>query len=140
MKDSRPGAFGGIGLALAPLLKLSALASLPPERAMPAILLAASLGRWCLIPAGFRLLARPGAMGADFAAGLQRQALVFGTLPPLAGLVGKPGVLAYQQALYTGWSIVAIAHNRLNGVTGDVFGLIVEGAETTTLLAPLIEK
>ena len=69
MKDPRLGAFGGIGLALALLLKGAALASLAPERALLVLPLAASLGRWAILPAGFQPLARPGGMGADLAAG-----------------------------------------------------------------------
>ena len=60
MKDSRMGAFAGIGLTLTLLLKFSALASLLTDKAVPVILLAASLGRWFIIVAGFQPLARPG--------------------------------------------------------------------------------
>ena len=59
------GVFGGIGLFLALLLKMSALASMPTERVVPVIVLSATLGRWFLILAGFQPLARPGGMGAD---------------------------------------------------------------------------
>lgn len=74
MKDPHLGAFGAVGLGLALLLKFAALASLAPERAAPAILLAASLGRWAILPAGLQPLARPGGMGADFASGLRKSA------------------------------------------------------------------
>jgi adenosylcobinamide-GDP ribazoletransferase len=66
MKDSRMGAFGGIGMTLALILKVSTLASLPTEKAVPVILLAATLGRWFIILAGFQPLARPGGMGAEW--------------------------------------------------------------------------
>lgn len=84
MKDSRMGAFGGIGLFLILILKFSALASLPTGRAVPVILLATSLGRWLIPPAGFQPLARSGGMGADFALGLKKSSLFWG------GLLDRP--------------------------------------------------
>ena len=55
------GAFGVIGLILVLLLKASALASLTSATGF-AILLAASLARWCILPAGLLPLARPSGM------------------------------------------------------------------------------
>jgi adenosylcobinamide-GDP ribazoletransferase len=136
MKDSRLGAFGGIGLVLALLLKASALASLPADRAVPAILLAASLGRWFIILAGFQPLARPSGMGADYASGLSRSALVWGGLIPLALLLfsGVPGLLALGLAGIAVLVLLRFARARIGGVTGDVFGLVVEAVEILVLL------
>ena len=52
MKDPHLGAFGAMGLVLTLLLKFAALASLPSERTILAILLSASLGRWIILLAG----------------------------------------------------------------------------------------
>jgi adenosylcobinamide-GDP ribazoletransferase len=137
MKDPHLGAFGAIGLGLALLLKWAALASLPPARAALAILLAASLGRWAILLAGLQPLARPGGMGADFAAGLRQSALAWGALVPL-GLVfalGRHGFLAAALALLAAVGVLRFARARLGGVTGDVFGLLVEAVETVTLLS-----
>jgi len=136
MKDPHLGAFGAVGLGLALLLKFAALASLPPERAALAIVLAASLGRWAILPAGLQPLARPGGMGADFSAGLRRSALAWGALIPLAlaALNGLPGVLALAAALPAVYLLLRFARARIGGVTGDVFGLLVETVEILTLL------
>ncbi len=141
MKDPRLGTFGGTGLLLALLLKFAALSSLTVA-ASPGLFLAASLGRWCLLPAGFMPLARSGGnvpysgMGADFASGLRRGAIFVGAALPL-GLVivlGWPGVFAALAGLLAAASVLGLAKARINGVTGDVFGAVVEVAETAILL------
>lgn len=136
MKDSRLGAFGGIGLMLVLILKVSALASLPTDRAIPVILFAASLGRWAILPAGFQPLARPGGMGADFSSGLPKSALLWGGLIPLglAIVLGVQGMIALGLALLALYFILQFVRSRIGGVTGDVFGLIVEVTETLTLI------
>jgi adenosylcobinamide-GDP ribazoletransferase len=136
MKDSRMGAFAGIGLTLTLLLKFSALASLPTDKAVPVILLAASLGRWFIILAGFQPLARPGGMGADFSSGLRRSSLVWGGVIPigLAIYLGIPGVFSLGITFLVVFFILRFVRARIGGVTGDVFGLIVEIIETLTLI------
>ncbi len=136
MKDSRMGAFGGIGLILALMIKGSALASLPTEQAVPVILLAASLGRWFIILAGFQPLARAGGMGADFSSGLKKSSLFWGGLIPLALAIflGIQGILALGITSLGAFFILRFARARIGGITGDVFGLIVEAAEIITLV------
>jgi adenosylcobinamide-GDP ribazoletransferase len=136
MKDSRMGAFGGIGLFLILLLKFSALASLSTGRAVPVILLAASLGRWFIPLAGFQPLARAGGMGADFALGLKKSSLFWGGLIPLALAIylGVQGILALGITALGVFFILRFARARIGGVTGDVFGLIVEISETILLI------
>lgn len=144
MKDPRLGAFGGMGLGLALLLKFSALASLTPAT-LPSLLLATSLARWCILPAGLLPLAKPGGkvpaapagMGADFAAGLRKASLFWGGLIPLglALALGWSGLLALALGLLVALGVLMLAKNRLGGVTGDVFGLLVESVEIVVLMA-----
>jgi len=135
MKDPRLGAFGGIGLILVLLLKAAALATLTPASSF-GIILAASLARWCILPAGLMTLARPSGLGADFAAGFRRWHIFVGAIFPLglALALGTRGVIS----LLAGWVAAALvlwlAKSRINGVTGDVFGLVVEVVETVSLL------
>lgn len=136
MKDSRVGTFGAIGLTLVLALKISALVSLPPHRAVYVILLAASLGRWFILFAGFQPLARTGGMAADFASGLHRSALVYGGLIPLGlaialGVSAIPGLVVNFSAILL---ILRFSRVRIGGVTGDIFGLIVEISELITLI------
>ena len=115
MKDPHLGAFGAIGLGLALLLKFAALASLPPERAALAILLAASLGRWVILLAGFQPLANKTGMGADFTAGLRKSALAWGALIPLGlmALLGLPGLLAAALALLAALGLLRLARAQI---------------------------
>lgn len=136
MKDSRMGAFGGIGLFLILLLKFSVLASLPKGGAVPAILLAASLGRWFIPLAGFQPLARPEGMGADFTSGLKKSSLFWGGLIPFVFTIylGLHGLLAVGVTFLAVFFFLRFARIRIGGVTGDVFGLIVEVSETILLI------
>ncbi|MDZ4158513.1 MAG: adenosylcobinamide-GDP ribazoletransferase [Anaerolineaceae bacterium] len=136
MKDPRLGTFGGVGLVLTLLLKASLLSSLTISSS-PAILLAAVLARWCILPAGLLPLARPTGMGADFAAGLQRRALWLGAILPLgiSLALGLQGVLALMSGLLAAAGALALAKSRLGGVTGDVFGCVVEVVEVVVLLS-----
>jgi adenosylcobinamide-GDP ribazoletransferase len=135
MKDPRLGTFGGIGLLLVLMLKIAVLSSLPPSAGF-GILLAASLSRWCILPAGLMPLARPGGMGADFASGLRRGAIFIGAVLPLglAFLLGTQGLIAVLAAVLATAAVLGLAKARINGVTGDVFGALVEVTETVILL------
>ena len=135
MKDPRMGAFGVIGLVLVLFLKAATLASLTPVSSL-GILLAASLGRWCILPAGLLPLARPSGMGADFALGFRRSFIFWGALIPLAiaVLLGARGVLSLLAGLIGTAFVLWLAKLRIRGVTGDVFGMVVEVVETIVLL------
>ena len=135
MKDPHVGAFGVIGLILVLLLKAGALASMASDSGF-AILLAASLARWCILPAGLIPPARPSGMGADFAAGLRRSFIVWGAVIPLALalLLGARGVLSALAGVGAAALILWFAKSRIGGVTGDVFGMLVEIVETVVLL------
>jgi adenosylcobinamide-GDP ribazoletransferase len=139
MKDPHVGAFGVIGLVLILFLKAVVLASLSPGSSL-GILLAASLARWCILPAGLLPLARPSGMGSDFAAGFHRPFILWSALIPLALaiLLGRRGILSSVAGLGAAVSVLWLAKSRIGGVTGDVFGMLVEIVETVVLLAFLI--
>lgn len=144
MKDPRLGAFGGIGLILVLFLKAAALTSLTSAASL-GVLLAASLARWCILLAGLLPLARPTGMAADFAAGFRRAFIVWGALIPLAVAIflGVNGVIAVFVGLSAAASVLWLAKSRIKGVTGDVFGMVVEVVEVAVLLMfttiPLVE-
>jgi len=144
MKDPHMGAFGVIGLILVLFLKvatLASLASLTPASSF-GILLAASLARWCILPAGLLPLARPSGsgMGADFASGFRYSFIFWGAIIPLviAILLGLRGILSILAGLGAAGSVLWLAKSRIGGVTGDVFGMVVEIVEAVVLLAFLI--
>ena len=135
MKDPRMGAFGVIGLILILLLKAAVLIALTPVSSL-GILLAASLARWFILPAALLPLARPSGMGADFAAGFRRSFILWGALIPLtiAIILGVRGILSIVTGLVASAFVLGLAKSRIGGVTGDVFGMVVEIVETVVLL------
>jgi len=139
MKDPHVGAFGVIGLILVLSLKAAALASLTPASSF-GVLLAASLARWCILPAGLMPLARPSGMAADFASGFRRAFLFLGAIIPLTlgTLLGLRGVFSLVTGFGATALLVWLAKSRIGGVTGDVFGMIVEIVETGVVLVFLV--
>jgi adenosylcobinamide-GDP ribazoletransferase len=139
MKDPHTGAFGVTGVVLVLLLKAAALASLT-QPASVSILLAASLARFCILPAGLLRQARASGMGADFAAGFRHSFIFWGAVIPViaAALLGARGVIAFVAGLVAFLLIILFARSRIGGVTGDVFGMVVELVETVVLLTFLV--
>jgi adenosylcobinamide-GDP ribazoletransferase len=136
MKDPHLGAFGATGLILVLLLKGATLAALTPATSL-GILLAASLARWCILPAGLLPLARSGGMGADFSSGLRRSFIYVGVVLPmgLALTLGMRGIISLLAGLAGAALVLWLAKSRIGGVTGDVFGMVVEVVESAVLLA-----
>lgn len=135
MKDPHVGAFGVIGLILVLLLKAAALMSLTSVSS-PGILLAASLARWCILPAAILPQARSSGMGADFALGFRRSFILWGAILPLliAVLLGVRGFISTAAGVGVALCVLWLARSRIGGVTGDVFGMIVEIVEVAALL------
>jgi len=135
MKDPRLGAFGGIGLLLVLMLKAATLSALTPQSAF-GIMLAASLARWCILPAGLLSLARPSGMGADFKAGFCNWFIFAGAVIPLglAIALGTHGLISLLAGLIAAALVLRLAKSRINGITGDVFGMTVEVVEVVSLL------
>lgn len=139
MRDPRLGSFGVIGLILVLILKVSTLtfATLdPPTTHVLLFLFTPALARWLILPVALQPPARPGGMGADFAAGLSPMVIFLSALVPLVLIVlgGPRFIIAAAVALLVMGLIIAFARSRLGGVTGDVFGLTVELSELAILL------
>jgi len=139
MKDPRLGTFGGIGLILVLFLKAATLAMFTPATSF-GIILSASLARWCILPAGLLPLARPSGMGADFKAGFRSWFIFAGVIVPLglALALGTRGVISLLAGLVAAALVLWLAKSRIGGVTGDVFGMVVEVVEVVSLLAFVI--
>lgn len=139
MKDPHIGAFGVIGLILVLLLKTAALSSLSLIYGL-GIVLAVSLARWCILLGALLPQARASGMGADFALGFQRSFLVWGAIVPvgIAFLIGTRGLFALVAGVCAAAIVLWMAKSRIGGVTGDVFGMIVEVVEVVILLAFLV--
>ncbi len=133
MRDPRLGTFGVAGVVLALLLKSTAIATLPP--AWPALLLAPLWARWLLLVAAQRPSARPGGMGASMSLAQHPGRLAGAALLPLVVTAILGGLLwpAVAGAALAALGVLGLAQRRLGGVTGDVFGAVVEVSEVVFL-------
>lgn len=133
MHDPRLGTFGGMALIMHLLIKTLAVASLA---APIALLLAPSLARWLMLFVAQQPSARPGGLGAEFAAGLTKSIWLGAALIPI--LLSVPGVprsiFAAIAAVFVTGTIIRVAQTRLGGVTGDVLGMTIEVVEVAVLL------
>jgi adenosylcobinamide-GDP ribazoletransferase len=133
LRDVHLGAFGGVGLILLLITKVAAAASI--QAAAP-FLLAPILGRWAMVYAAAYPPARREGMAVLFRSGLtRREILIATTLAALAAAaLGWPGLAAFAGAFLIATLIARLALTRLGGLTGDVYGMICESVEATTLL------
>jgi adenosylcobinamide-GDP ribazoletransferase len=142
MRDPRVGAFGVTVLVLVLLLKTAALASLATT--WPALLLAPIWARWLILVAARRPSARPEGMGATLGPAPDTRRLVLASLLPLA-LTGGVGVWRWPVLAAAGGATLAalgvlwLAQRRLGGVTGDVFGAVVEVSETVFVCVACVQ-
>lgn len=136
MADSRLGSFAAIGLILFLLLKLAAINSLQAGITPFAVLFSCVFSRWLVLMAGRQPISRPEGMAADFSSGLTNSSIAWGAILPIVLILigGWQAALAAVIASLTAVGIFAFARSRINGVTGDVFGLTVEMAELMILL------
>ncbi len=143
MKDSRVGAKGVFGALAVLLLKVTALAALaPPDSLLPLLVgcMAARLAPiWAVTLFPY---ARPDGTGKAFTGGTVGWSLPAATLFTLGAgwflgyLLGQ-GLLGLGLALLL-TALVLFVHSRiarrLGGLTGDVYGMGIELAETLALL------
>lgn len=139
MRDPRLGSFGVAGLTLFLIVKVLALTSASleaPATLFPLFAFAPAVARWLILPVALQPQARPGGMGADFAAGLNPLTLILAAVLPLilAAFGGPRYWIALAAAGLAALAAAALARSRLGGVTGDVYGLTVELAELAVLL------
>lgn len=136
MKDPHHGTFGSIGLTFVILLKVIGLYCLASDSLWLELIFAAALSRWLLLLAGRQPSARPDGLGASFSSGLRNRSFIFGILPVcmLAYFIGWQAVLIGLLVIAIAYCVLLFARTRLGGVTGDVFGLLVEISEVLILI------
>ena len=136
LRDPRLGTFGAIALIMTLLLKTLAVGALT-SGALIALLLAPVWARWLLLWAARQPQARADGLGADFAKALTPEVIVVGAALPILLLFFGDGRGLVGAALAIGATAAAVrlARQRIGGVTGDVYGLVVEACEVAMLLA-----
>ncbi|MGB1250585.1 MAG: adenosylcobinamide-GDP ribazoletransferase [Candidatus Promineifilaceae bacterium] len=138
MKDPTVGTFAALGLILLITLKIAlvhALLPAEPSSSLP-IMTAVIVSRWLILPVALQPSAREGGMGAAFAETVTTDVLLVALILPVVLLIlgGTATVIAMLVAHFLTVWLVSVVHKRIGGVTGDVFGLVVEVAEVVILL------
>ena len=139
MKDSRLGTFGGAALFLTLLLKIAAMTALVQMRSpwllMSAFIMAGVLSRSCIFLTLPYRTARPGGLGEAIRNGTRPWHAIPAIILVAVGCVLTPlhGLLAVVVAVVVTESLLVTARKRLGGVTGDVFGCLIETIEWLTL-------
>ena len=146
MRRSDIGPMGVGALVLGLLIQVTAVAAISRlSLAVAALVLAEVTGRVSVVVATSSPAARPGGFGALVAGrtSAAERALTVGTLGcavAAAGLTaGGPGLAVRGLAaafagLVAGWLLQRTARRRLGGMTGDVFGAILQVSAMTTLI------
>lgn len=136
MKDPHPGTFGIVGLLLVLYSKAVALSFLMPSSGL-GIILATTISRWFILLASLLPLAHSEGMGADFAHGFRRGAIVMTAIFPLgiAFLIGTQSIPAIITSSVAAAVVLGLAYKSIGGVSGDVFGMLVEVTEAVMLLS-----
>ncbi len=150
MRRSDTGPMGVAALTLTLLVQVTSLASLRPGWLSAAALVAAVLtSRVGVLLASGSPAARPGGFGA-LIAGTTRRAARWTAVVVLLGIVGAAGAAAGGlplaarglAAAVSGLAVAEIlrrtAGRRLGGMTGDVFGALIELSAATVLLVAVL--
>lgn len=140
MKDSRLGTFGGTALFFLLMLKSGALAGMA-ETAPDFVsllfgcCLAGSVSRSMVFVAMRMPTARPGGLGEALREGItfRHEIIACGLAFAMSAINGARGLAALAAALLVGFFLLSAARKRLGGVTGDVFGCLIELTECTML-------
>jgi len=143
LHDPRLGSFGGIGLAILLLVKLASIQGIMTSPArLPVLIVVPVAARWTLVIAARAFpLARPDGMAAHFRQGLGAREVAIATVTAALvaalaiALAGRQGLIPLIAAPLAMLAEARQAVARLGGLTGDVYGAIVELAETAALVA-----
>ena len=138
LRDPHVGAFAVTGVVGLLLLKASAIMALPQAGRLWVLLLFPCLSRWAVVLAMelFPYI-RSGGIGTPFLNNSRRWQVAFALfVTAVAALViaGPAGLVLMAVASGVGWAVGAWASKQLGGVTGDVYGSVIEVSEAAVLL------
>lgn len=138
MKDSRVGAFGVIAAILLLLIKLAALVVIISEYPLIFLILPPFIARFFLVIAIWHWPYKSeNGVGAGLRNGISPQSLVINsilTVGIISFSVGLIGLVYFSMCLLVGWLFGRAVSRKLEGLTGDCYGALVEWVEGSALL------
>jgi len=143
MKDSRIGAFGTIGLIFAVLMKYVFLNNIETSSVGNILILMPVCGRWSVLILGYgsHYAGREGGIGRIFVEKTDRDACIKGSIITLlAALIvfALKGLVILTAIFALVFLLKRYFEKRLGGITGDIYGAVIELCEITVLLAALL--
>ena len=143
LRDPHVGAFAVIGAVFLLVIKCSALAALPSESRSWTLVVVLCVSRWAvLVVMGRFPYARREGLGTPFVrdAGATRVMIaglaVAGSVA--VALAGSLGLVLVGAAGLVAWALGAWAARLLGGVTGDIYGAVVETSEVAMLVLAVL--
>jgi adenosylcobinamide-GDP ribazoletransferase len=138
MSEGTTGPAGVMALVLILLTQWAALASIPPDARLAALLLAPVVARWTVVPVGLAFRpARLTGLGHAIHRGQWPLAAPLATALALAvalATFGLPGLCLVALAALAALLLAGSAARILEGVTGDVYGAAIEVAQVAVWL------
>jgi adenosylcobinamide-GDP ribazoletransferase len=138
MRDVRTGAFGVTAIVCVLALKWAGLQALPPDVRVAALLLAPCVARASLLAAVAAFpYARAEGIGVDFRAHAWPAALPAAGITASAAsvvLLGPQGIIVVAAGAACALAVGAVATRLAGGLTGDMYGTIVEITEAVLWL------
>lgn len=143
MRDSRIGTFGAIGLVFAILIKYLALNNIQSFYVDNILLLMPLYGRWSVLVLGYQSqYAREGdGIGRVFVEKIKKEVYLKGILTAfIASLIifQLRGLFIFTVLFFTVSFLKRYFEKRMGGITGDIFGAVIEFSEIAALLLTLI--
>lgn len=136
MKDSRIGAFGVIGLILTILLQYILLTSFS-DITLPLIFSLANSRLIVVIIMTNKKVAKPGGLGELFHRSCSKKYIIGSSILYIAILilVDVKYLIPFLTSYLVAEIISSIAYKKIDGLTGDVYGAIIEISQSVSLIA-----
>ncbi|GBQ95116.1 cobalamin synthase [Acetobacter nitrogenifigens DSM 23921 = NBRC 105050] len=139
MRDSRIGSYGALALVLTTMLRASAIAAIPADRVLAALVLASAASRGAL-PLVMTLLPPAREDGLGRSVGKPPVFVVaFGLAAPLAFLLCTPNpfheLVSWAASIAATGAVTLQARRQIGGYTGDTLGASVIVSESMNLVS-----